>query len=329
MVHAARAALHSVGADAIDGPPDAACKLHVLGHCRAGGLGQGGHCVRQGHFQSFFHFSLMLASRPPPQLHLRPCPGLPCNDKLAPATALPTSLLPPAGAAPPRPAVHSLMVTRLAWMAQRLQSSSRCTMKSSAASWSASSPSLVHRNGSGAMSLVISRTCAQQPRAAACGWQDLGKQAALQCCSGSETPSCGLCHPLPGETRPHHPASAAVHWCVGLACVLLQRAHRLSSRRPLTSRANGSFLMSRLVVRWNLRISRSATVPGRNRCGFSAHHQGSKSSGQTAPQYPPRRCARCWCSGQADDAQLDARRAGGPPQAASTVRPARPIVSTH
>ena len=53
----------------------------------------------------------------------------------------------------------SLMVTRLAWMAQRLQSSSRCTMKSSVASCSASSPSAVHRNGSGATLLVISRAC--------------------------------------------------------------------------------------------------------------------------------------------------------------------------
>ena len=31
--------------------------------------------------------------------------------------------------------------------------------------------------------------------------------------------------------------------------------------------------MSRLVLRWYLRISRSATVPGRNRCGFSAYSQ--------------------------------------------------------
>jgi hypothetical protein len=38
----------------------------------------------------------------------------------------------------------------------------------------------------------------------------------------------------------------------------------------LTKRAKGIFRMSRLVLRWYLRISRSATVPGRKRCGFSA-----------------------------------------------------------
>lgn len=38
----------------------------------------------------------------------------------------------------------------------------------------------------------------------------------------------------------------------------------------LTSRAKGSLRISRLVLRWYLRISRSATVPGRKRCGFSA-----------------------------------------------------------
>ena len=38
------------------------------------------------------------------------------------------------------------------------------------------------------------------------------------------------------------------------------------SQRALTSRANGSFLMSSSVLRWYLRISRNATVPGRNLC---------------------------------------------------------------
>ena len=74
------------------------------------------------------------------------------------------------------------MVTRFAWMAHRLQSSNRCTMKSSVAcrpqagaqwlqaksAWAcctmhtscmASRPSAVHLKGSGASSLVISRTC--------------------------------------------------------------------------------------------------------------------------------------------------------------------------
>ncbi|OQU86287.1 hypothetical protein SORBI_3003G065001 [Sorghum bicolor] len=35
-----------------------------------------------------------------------------------------------------------------------------------------------------------------------------------------------------------------------------------------TSRWNGSFRISSSVLFWYLRISRSATVPGRNRCGF-------------------------------------------------------------
>ena len=52
----------------------------------------------------------------------------------------------------------SLMVTLLAWMAQRLQSSKRPTMKASLASCSASSASAVHLYGSTETVLPISRT---------------------------------------------------------------------------------------------------------------------------------------------------------------------------
>lgn len=52
------------------------------------------------------------------------------------------------------------MVMRLAWMAHRLVSSSRCTMKSSEASCSASNASAVQRKKLGlVMMLEISRTC--------------------------------------------------------------------------------------------------------------------------------------------------------------------------
>lgn len=57
---------------------------------------------------------------------------------------------------------HVLMVTRLAWIAHRLVSSSRCTMKSSDASCKASKASAVHRKGSGLIPLEISRTCAMR-----------------------------------------------------------------------------------------------------------------------------------------------------------------------
>ena len=52
------------------------------------------------------------------------------------------------------------MVTLLAWMAQRLQSSNKCTSTSSVASCRASNASAVHRKGScrGVRSKVISRT---------------------------------------------------------------------------------------------------------------------------------------------------------------------------
>lgn len=51
-------------------------------------------------------------------------------------------------------------------------------------------------------------------------------------------------------------------------------ACRPRSWSSLTSRAKGSLRISRLVLRWYLRISRSATVPGRKRCGFSVRRQG-------------------------------------------------------
>jgi len=51
-----------------------------------------------------------------------------------------------------------MIVTRLAWMAHRLQSSKRCTRKSSVASWMASRLSAVYRKGSGDTSLEISLT---------------------------------------------------------------------------------------------------------------------------------------------------------------------------
>jgi hypothetical protein len=72
---------------------------------------------------------------------------------------------------------NSLIVTRLAWMAQRLQSSSRCTRKSSVASCSAINPSAVQRKGSGATLLVISRTCSGRP-----GWCARGEQSQFCTC---------------------------------------------------------------------------------------------------------------------------------------------------
>ena len=118
---------------------------------------------------------------------------------------------------------HLLMVTRLAWMAQRLQSSSRCTIKSSVASCSASSPSAVHRNGSGATLFVISRTCGG---------------------------SSGACRRRKHTQLEHHPQARA-------------RVCPATASR-LTSLEKGSLRMSSSVLRWNLRISRSATVPGLN-----------------------------------------------------------------
>lgn len=52
-----------------------------------------------------------------------------------------------------------LMVTLFAWIAHRLQSSKRCTRKSSVASCSAITPSAVQRKGFCVRSLLISRTC--------------------------------------------------------------------------------------------------------------------------------------------------------------------------
>jgi len=51
-----------------------------------------------------------------------------------------------------------MIVTRFAWIAQRLQSSKRWTRKSSVASWIASRLSAVYLKGSGETSLEISRT---------------------------------------------------------------------------------------------------------------------------------------------------------------------------
>lgn len=51
-----------------------------------------------------------------------------------------------------------IMVTRFAWIAHKLQSSKRCTRKSSVASWIARRLSAVYRKGSGETSLEISRT---------------------------------------------------------------------------------------------------------------------------------------------------------------------------
>lgn len=42
----------------------------------------------------------------------------------------------------------------------------------------------------------------------------------------------------------------------------------VSSKHAHTTREKGSFLMSKSVLFWYLRISRSATVPGRYRCFF-------------------------------------------------------------
>jgi len=43
--------------------------------------------------------------------------------------------------------------------------------------------------------------------------------------------------------------------------------HKMPSNN--TNRANGNLRIKRSVLRWNLRISRSATVPGRNLCLFA------------------------------------------------------------
>jgi hypothetical protein len=47
-----------------------------------------------------------------------------------------------------------------------------------------------------------------------------------------------------------------------------RRLEAAAARRARTSRAKGSLRISRSVDRWYLRISRSATVPGRYLCGF-------------------------------------------------------------
>ena len=141
---------------------------------------------------------------------------------------------------------HVLMVTRLAWMAHRLVSSSRCTMKSSDASCKASRASAVHRKGSGLIPLEISRTCAMR-------WVDHVTDVARAINVFS----------FMAQELPHAP-------------------------KPPTSRAKGSFGTSKSVVRWNLRISRSATVPGLYLCGRSAWE-----AGRTTPLLSTRPHYRC------------------------------------
>ena len=124
------------------------------------------------------------------------------------------------------------MVTRLAWMAHKLVSSRSCTAKSSVASCRASIPWGVHRKGSGAKLLVISRTCAR--------------------CSALVGGVGGTCP----EVSPR-PGSAGF---TGFTRAGVTRP--ADPQLKLTSLAKGSFRMRRPVVRWYLRISFRAAVPG-------------------------------------------------------------------
>ena len=161
---------------------------------------------------------------------------------------------------------NALIVTRLAWMAHRLVSSNRWTIKSSVAwggvggrcvcvsvrekkeaqrvgrfpspppflclltSCRASRASAVHRKGSGATPLVISRA-----------WGS-GRNKKNRACEEGRAWSLSL----QARTRALPPPP-------------------YSLKRFLTSRAKGSLRMSSSVDRWYLRISRRATVPGRYR----------------------------------------------------------------
>ena len=128
------------------------------------------------------------------------------------------------------------------------------TIKSSVASCSASMPSTVQRNGSGATLLVISLAWWQQRgRGTAGRARVIGRVA----CQGST----------------HHPLGRAVPLQLNSIAKHSEHRNRPPTQLPLTSRAKGSLRISRLVLRWYLRISRSATVPGRKRCGFSAAGQ--------------------------------------------------------
>lgn len=136
-----------------------------------------------------------------------------------------------------------------------------CTIKSSVASCNASSPSTVHRNGSGATLLVISRACRRQQQ-----------RPCQETTEGSPT----------GHALPSKPATVAVHL------------------RPVrTRRAKGILRISKLVLRWYLRISRSATVPGRKRCGFSAalNTRGSAHNGLHPRTTGHQHCVAAPCGG--------------------------------
>ena len=172
------------------------------------------------------------------------------------------------------------MVTLFAWIAHRLQSSKRCTRKSSVASCSAITPSAVQRKGFCVRSLLISRTCmskanrsnALSTKGSSCRLMQTLWRLRHHAITGHATPlettkATGCSH---GRFHDLGPLLAlTVQKKKGLfgarTFVLLRDTHATSMHNtqvPRTSLANGSFLNSSSVDFWYLRISRSATVPG-------------------------------------------------------------------